>query len=602
MLEQVAIFLAAAVLIVPLVKKFGLGSILGYLIAGMVIGPWGLRLVTNVDDILHFSELGVVLLLFIIGLELQPSRLWVLRRSVFGLGSAQMAMTTLLIAACAWAAGQNWQIAVIIGLGIAMSSTALILQTLAERNELTTRHGRESFSILLFQDLAIIPLLALLPMFASESGLVSDTGSWSEAGRALLAIVLLMGVGRPVLRAVFRVVVRFGNRDIFTAAALLVVIGTALLMHAVGLSMPLGAFIAGVILADSEFRHEIEAQIDPFKGLLLGLFFIAVGMSVNIGLFRNMPFLLISLAVMMIILKFAALFVISRLASGNNDTARNLGIAMAAGGEFAFVLFTLAGNYQIIDSYTADILMLIVTLSMIISPFMFLLNDKVLSRLGEHDSEPEYDRIDEPGNPVIIFGFGRVGQIISRILHMRDISFTALENNPTQVDFVRKFGSKIYYGDATRLELLRAAKAENARLFVVAINNIETSIRMVEMLRKHYPHIPIYARAHNRLHCYKLMDLKVEVLYRDTFFSSLILAKEILCGLGIPRTEAERTVNMFREHDEALLKRQHAIYNDEKALIESVVKSRAELQSLFESDATEKNYAATQAVASTPYG
>ena len=588
MLEQIALFLAAAVFIVPLFKKLGLGTVIGYLVAGILIGPFGLRLVTDVDSILHFSELGVVLLLFIIGLELQPSRLWVLRRSVFGLGSAQVVVTALLVALGAWLLGQSTSAALIIGAGLAMSSTAFVLQTLAERKELTTRHGREAFSILLFQDLAVIPLLAVLPILGIQAGGSAPATNWIEILRGLAVILLMITLGRQVLRLLFRAVARFGNREIFTAASLLVVIGTALLMNRIGLSMPLGAFIAGVLMADSEFRHELEAELDPFKSLLLGLFFIAVGMSVNVSLILTFPLTLAGLLLALLVIKFAALFVISRLSSGTADTARNLGIAMAGGSEFAFVLFTLARHQQLIAGGIVDMLMVVVTLSLMSAPFLFLLNDKVLSRWAERKAEPEYDKISEPGNPVIIFGFGRVGQIIGRILHMRGIKFTALESNPTQVDFVRKFGNKIYYGDATRLDLLRSARVENARLCVLAINNIEASIRVAELLRRHYPNIPIYARARSRLHCYKLMDLGVEVLYRDTFYSSLALAKSILEGMGLPAPEAERTVNMFREHDEKLLQQQHAIYQDEQALVESTLKSRAELQSLFESDDRER--------------
>jgi len=587
MLEQIAIFLAAAVLVVPLFKKLGLGTVLGYLIAGILIGPWGFGFVTDVESILHFSEFGVILLLFIIGIELQPSRLWVLRRSVFGLGSAQVACTTIVIALAALAFGYNGTTSFIIGVSAAMSSTAFVLQTLAERNELTTRHGRETFAILLFQDLAVIPLLAVIP-FLAPPGSGAGTGGWPELVRALLIIAVMIGIGRQVLRLIFRGVMYFGNREIFTAAALLVVIGTALLMNFAGLSMPLGAFLAGVLLADSEFRHQIEAETEPFKGLLLGLFFIAVGMSVNLGLVGAMPATLIGIAILLILIKFVTMYALGRNTGISANAARNLGITLAAGGEFAFVLFALAGNVHIIDSHTVEVLIVIITLSMMISPFLLLLNDKVLARRSQDDAEPAYDRIDEPGNPVIIIGFGRVGQIISRILHMRGIRFTALENNPTQVDFVRKFGSKIHYGDATRLNLLRAAKVEQAKLVVVAINDIETSLKVVSLLRENYPKVPIYARAHNRLHCYKLMDLGIKAILRDTFYSSLKLGTEILKGLGISLTEAERTVELFREHDEELLKLQHAIYQDESALIESVVKSREELQSLFESDTSEQ--------------
>ncbi|MGH8468389.1 MAG: monovalent cation:proton antiporter-2 (CPA2) family protein [Gammaproteobacteria bacterium] len=587
MLEQIAIFLAATVLIVPLFKGLGLGTVLGYLIAGMLIGPWGLELVSDVENTLHFSELGVVLLLFVIGLELQPSRLWVLRRTVFGLGSAQLLLSALPIALLAAAMGQGWLAAVVIGVGAAMSSTAFVLQTLAERGELTTRHGRDSFAILLFQDLAVIPVLAIVPLLAVGPELSQKGVDWSGIMRALAVIVAMVVVGRQLLRLAFRSVARFGTREIFTAAALLVVVGTALLMHTLGLSMSLGAFLAGVLLADSEFRHEIEAELEPFKGLLLGLFFIAVGMSVNLGLIGKQGLLLIGLATALILIKFAVLYLIAGLAGGGRDAARNLGIALAAGGEFAFVLFSLARDHRIVAAETAETLVMVITLAMVLAPVLFLINDKLLKPWAARHEEPEYDRIDEPANPAVIAGFGRFGQIIARILRMRGIAFTALEISQPQVDFVRKFGSKIYYGDASRLELLRAAKVENTKLFVLAIDNIETSIKIAIVLRKHLPRVPIYARARNRFHCHKLMDLNVEVLYRDTYLSSLEMAREVLCGLGVARAEGERTVRMFRDYDEALLKRQHAIYHDETALIQSAKQAADELRSLFESDAAE---------------
>jgi glutathione-regulated potassium-efflux system ancillary protein KefC/glutathione-regulated potassium-efflux system protein KefB len=441
MLGQIAIFLAAAVLIVPLFRKLGLGTVIGYLAAGILIGPWGLGLVSDVESILHLSEFGIVLLLFVIGLELQPSRLWVLRHPVFGMGSAQVVLTTVLVGVGAWLAGLRVEVAFIVGAALAMSSTALVLQTLAERNELTTRHGRESLSILLFQDLAVIPLLALMPILA-PGGATAGT-DWAGAGLALLVIALMIGAGRPVLRQLFRAVARFGNRELSTAAALLVVVSTALLMEHVGLSMAMGAFIAGVLLADSEYRHEVEAEIEPFKGLFLGLFFMAVGMWVNVGLLRTSAGLVLAIVAMLLLLKFAALFLVSRVSGGDNTTARNLGIAMAGGGEFAFVLFSLARQHALLDDPTADLLVLAVALSMMATPLLLLLNDRVLAHWARQREEPEYDRIDGPPTPVVIFGFGRVGQIIGRVLHMRGIAFTALESNPTQVDFVRRFGSKI---------------------------------------------------------------------------------------------------------------------------------------------------------------
>ena len=587
MLEEIAILLAAAILVVPLFKKFGLGTVLGYLIAGIIIGPWCLRLITNIDTILYFSEFGVVLLLFIIGLELQPSRLWVLRRTVFGLGSAQVLFTALAIVIIALSLEQNWAASLIIGLAIAMSSTAFILQTLAERNELTTRHGREAFAILLFQDIAVIPLLALIPLLAVQTTSTDNSADWWEILRALIIIAIMIGFGRQVLRLIFRGVTYFGNREIFTAAALFSVVGTALLMSYVGLSMSLGAFLAGVLLADSEFRHQIEAEIEPFKGLLLGLFFIAVGMSVNLDLVSDMPVILLGLALILILIKFTILFMISWLTGSNINSARNLAITLSAGGEFAFLLFAIAGDYQIINLHTVEQLVVIVTLSMMLSPFLFLLNDKLLSRWSPRH-EPEFDRIDDAGNPVIIIGFGRFGQVIARILRMRGIRFTALDISPAQVDFVRKFGSKIYYGDASRLELLRAAKVENANLVVLAINNIEKSLKIAGLLREYFPNVPIYARARNRFHVYKLMDLNIKILFRDTYLSSLAMAKEVLLGLGVPATDADRAVTLFRNHDEELLKRQHAIYHDEGALIQSVKQSTDELKNLFETDVADE--------------
>lgn len=588
MLGQIAIFLAAAVLIVPLFRKLGLGTVIGYLAAGILIGPWCLALVTDVESILHLSEFGVVLLLFIIGLELQPSRLWVLRHPVFGMGGAQMLLTGLLLGVGEWLLGMRVEGAFVVGAALAMSSTALVLQTLAERGELTTRHGRESLSILLFQDLAVIPLLAVIPMLATVPGGSHPETDWTGAGLALLVIGLLIVAGHRLMRLLFRAVARFGSRELFTAAALLVVVSTALLMEYVGLSMAMGAFISGVLLADSEFRHQVEAEVEPFKGLFLGLFFMAVGMWVNLELVWTEAGALAVLVPAVLLVKFALLYLIGRVSGADPASARSLGIAMAGCGEFAFVLLALAGRNSLIEKSSADLLVVVVTLTMMATPLLFLLNDRVLSRLAQRKEEPQFDAIDEPANPVIIFGFGRVGQIIGRILHMRGIPFTALESNPTQVDFVRKFGSKIYYGDAARLELLRAAKVESAKLCVLTIHDIETSVRVAQLLRLHYPQVPVYARAHNRLHCYKLMDLGIEILYRDTFYSSLKLARAMLEGLGFPATEAERTVEMFRQHDEQLLLRQHAIYQDEQALIESALKSRAELQGLFESDDTER--------------
>jgi glutathione-regulated potassium-efflux system ancillary protein KefC/glutathione-regulated potassium-efflux system protein KefB len=588
MLTQSAIFLAAAVLMVPLTRRFALGAVLGYLAAGVIIGPWGLRLVTDVESILHFSELGVVLLLFIIGLELQPTRLWVLRRSVFGLGAAQVLATGAALAAIAWALGLGWQAAVIVGLGLAMSSTALVLQVLAERNQLTTRHGRESFAILLFQDLSVIPLLALLPLLAPDAPHGMDAHASWKVVKGLLAIVAAIAGGRLLLRPALRIVARFGSQEIFTAAALLVVIAMALLMQAIGLSMSLGAFLAGMLLADSEYRHELEADIEPFKGLLMGLFFIAVGMSANLGLLRERPLVILALVTGMLLVKIAVLFVVGRIASGTATCARKLALSLAVGGEFAFVLFNIAAAEGVLAEPISQLLLVVVTLSMLVSPLLFLLDEKWLAPLLDREPTREYDRLDGSGTPVVIAGFGRVGQITARVLNIRRIPFTALEINPQQVDFVRRFGNKTYFGDASRLDLLRAAKVGEAKLFVLAIDDVDASLKTARLMREHFPKVPIIARARNRFHCYKLMDLGITTLYRETLDSSIAMAHDALTVLGVSDAEANAFMRKFRFHDEAMLKRQHAVYQDEALLIETTKQANAELRSLFESDAVQE--------------
>jgi glutathione-regulated potassium-efflux system ancillary protein KefC/glutathione-regulated potassium-efflux system protein KefB len=582
LLSETALFLAAAVVAVPIFRRLKLGAVLGYLSAGLAIGPWGLGLVTGVDSILHFAELGVVLLLFIIGLELQPSRLWVLRKSVFGLGGAQVALTALVLGAAALAFGLSWQSALVTGLGLAMSSTAFVLQVLAERNELKTRHGRSSFAILLFQDLSVIPLLALIPLLGGESESVRQP--WLSALVALAVIIGVIVGGRVVLRPVLQAIAESRIQEIFTAAALLVVIGVSLLMFGVGLSMSLGAFLAGVLLADSEFRHELEANIEPFKGLLLGLFFIAVGMSVDVGLLGSRPLAILGGVLGLMAVKSAVLLVIARLAGHSAQSARNLAVALSQGGEFAFVLFSLAAGSHILSPGQVDFLVLVVTLSMALTPLALLANDALNRRLAPPRTEEAFDTIEEDESKVIIAGFGRVGQIIGRILVMRRIPFTALDASPEQVETVRRFGSKVYYGDASRLDLLLAAKTERARIFVLAIDDVEASLRTAETVRRHFPHVKLFARARNRFHAHRLMDLGADLIERETFLSSLDLAQNVLEELGMRPWEAQQTVARFKLHDERTLQRQHAVYHDETQLIQSSREAAAELQGLLESD------------------
>jgi glutathione-regulated potassium-efflux system ancillary protein KefC/glutathione-regulated potassium-efflux system protein KefB len=585
LLSQAAIFLGAAVVAVPLFKKIGLGSVFGYLAAGTLIGPWGLRLITNVDDILHFSELGVVLLLFVIGLELQPSRLWVLRKAVFGLGGAQVAVTGALLAAAGVALGLRVPEAAVAGIGLSLSSTAFVLQILAEKNQMTAQHGRSAFAILLFQDLAVIPLLAALPLLGAQQADPAEGGGLLAALKVGAALVGVVVGGRYLLRPLFKIIAAAHAHEIFTATALLVVIGTALLMVAVGLSMSLGAFLAGVLLADSEYRHELEADIEPFKGLLMGLFFISVGMAANVGLILDRPGLVLGLVVGLLALKAAVLFALGRMSRHSNESARNLAFALPQGGEFAFVLFGVATGYSIMEKPLADLLIVVVTVSMALTPILFAFNDLFLNRWLRVEGGREFDKIDDGEPRVIIAGFGRFGQIVARMLRVKKIAFTALEASPTQVDFVRKFGNKIYYGDASRLDLLRAARTDKASIFVLAIDDIAASVKTAETVKKHFPNVAIYARARNRFHAYALMDIGVKLLVRETFLSSLDMAAQVLEGLGMSAKDAATAAEKFRRHDERTLVAQHAVHHDETQLIQTSKEAVQELQSLFETDA-----------------
>ena len=592
MLVQIAIFLVAAIIAVPLSRRLGLGAVLGYLAAGMIIGPWGLKLVGDVDAMLHISEFGVILLLFIIGLELQPSRLWVLRKQVFGLGAAQVAVTGLALGGIAFLAGWTWQAALVVGIGLAMSSTAFVLQTLAEKKQLTTRHGRESFAILLFQDLAVIPLLAALPFLAHSAGAGAASahggGGWMDALKAVAIIGALIVSSRFLIRPLFRTVATHGGREIFTATALFIVVGVTLLMEVAGLTASLGAFLAGMLLADSEYRHELEADIEPFKGLLMGLFFISVGMSANLGLLAKAPLTIATIVIGMMLIKFVALVLIGRLAGTAAPSARKLGLALAQGGEFAFVLFGSAAGAGIFTAPVSQMLVVAVTVSMLIAPLLFVLDEKLLTPWLDRREERPFDTIAPNEGHVIIAGYGRVGQIVTRVMALKGIPFVAMEKNADQVDSVRKFGGKLYFGDATRIELLRAANAGAARLFVLAIDNPEDSVKCAALVRHHFPHVPMLARARNRTHAHRLMDLGITRFFRETWLTSLEMAQQALMQVGIAPSDAAMTIAKFRDHDLALLRRQHAVYQDESKLVQTTREASEELLSLFESDREEK--------------
>ncbi len=584
-LAQTAVLLAAAVLAVSLFRLCNLSSILGYVAAGLVIGPWGLRLVENSANISHIAEFGVVLLLFIIGLELQPTRLWVMRRLVFGLGMAQVLLCTVLLGAAATLMGLPPLGAGIVGFGLSLSSTPLVLQILAERGQLKSQHGRSAFGILLFQDLAVLPVLAILPMLSSttQSAQSANGALWSILLKLVAVIAIVIVGGRLVLRPALRIVARIRVSEVFTAAALLTVIGTALLANKAGLSMSLGAFLAGVLLADSEFRHELEADIEPFKGLLLGLFFIVVGMSANLGLFISQPLKLLSITAGLMLIKLLAVTLLGRLTNHKGSSAWRLGFTLPAGGEFAFVLFTLATGHHILDQDTADLLILAVTLSMMLGPLLLVVHDTVVTQWLAAPAAP-YDEIDERDTPVIIAGFGRFGQIVARVLTSRRIPFTALDSNQKNVDFVRRFGNQVYYGDVSRLDLLRAAGAATAKIFVLAIDDVDASVRTAELLRSQFPKLKIYARARNRQHAFSLMDAGVTNIIRETYVSSLEIASSVLQALGETQASAREIVKKFRQHDEATLQAQYAVKEDENKFLATSREAAQQLEKLFETD------------------
>jgi monovalent cation:proton antiporter-2 (CPA2) family protein len=585
-LIQVTVFLAAAAIGAPLGRALRMGSVIGYLAAGIVIGPFvfgSLYGLNDVEHILKFGEFGVVMLLFVIGLELRPVRLWSMRSSIFGLGTLQLVTTSFVLGTIALAVGLSLAQALFVGLALSLSSTAFALQVLEERNELTTRHGRLAFSILLFQDLAAIPLIALVPLFATggeEAGM-----DLKAAGLAIVTILGVVVVGRFLLSRLYRLVAATGVREAMTASALLTVVGVALVMEAAGLSAALGAFIAGALLADSEYRHQIEADIAPFEGLLLGLFFIAVGMSIDLTLLLAKPLLLLAIVVGLVAVKATLLFLLGRWWGLPRDSAVRLGLVISQGGEFAFVLFAAGAVAGAIGSDLSALLTLAVTLSMAATPLLLLIDDRM--RQARKVEAPEYETPPGGDGHVIIAGFGRFGQIAARILRARRIPFTALDSNIAQVDFVKRFGAQIYYGDAGRLDILRAAQADKASAFVLAIDDIDNSLRVAEIVRQHFPDLPIYARARDRTHVHKLMDLGVTVIERETFLSALELSRRLLRGLGLSPKEVKRLTDTFKRQDEKRLYEDYKYYTDTEKVRANAMNAAGELEQLFDKDIQE---------------
>ncbi|MEX2497363.1 MAG: monovalent cation:proton antiporter-2 (CPA2) family protein [Wenzhouxiangellaceae bacterium] len=586
-LGEVLIFLASAVVMVPLARRFGLGAVLGYLAAGILIGPWVLGLIGDVDTILHFSELGIVLLLFVIGLELRPSRLRVLRRLIFVNGTLQMLGSTLLL----WPLAAWWlesiKLGLLVSVVLSLSSTAIGLQMLAEKKQLTAPYGRAAFGVLLLQDLAVIPLLALIPLFSTAGDISQEPlNVLLQVLRTALIIMAIIFGGRMFLRPIFRAIVQARVREVFLAAVLLVALGTALLAEWAGLSMALGAFLAGVLLSDSEFRHELEAGVEPFKGLLLGLFFIAVGMSIDFGRLISEPSLILAIVAVMMVLKFAVLLAVGRYSGLDSRSSVSLAFALPQAGEFGFVLFTVALNQGVLQAGVVDQLIAAISISMAMTPLMYFINERwIQPRVGIADIEGKsFDEIpDDQGEPrVIIAGLGRVGQIVARNLSMLDIHFTALDYDQEQIDFVRKFGHRVFYGNATNLDVLRAAGAEHASLFVLTISDIDISIMTAQMVKRHFPNLRVHARARNRTHALELRAMGVDYVIREAWLSSLELARESLSAVGVRR--AARYIDMFREHDERALEEQVAHKDDEAEMVKIDRRSREQLVELFEED------------------
>ncbi|HEX6860725.1 MAG TPA: monovalent cation:proton antiporter-2 (CPA2) family protein [Caulobacteraceae bacterium] len=576
LLLQALVYLAAGVVSVPIAKRLGLGSVLGYLIAGAVIGPFALSLVGQQADVMRFAEFGVVILLFLIGLEVRPALLWSMRKAIFGLGGAQMAASALAIGAAAMVLGLAWQTALAVGLVLAMSSTAIVLQTLDEKGLRQGPVGRAAFGVLLLQDLAVIPLFALLPLLATapvrfvaeahDGNLISHLPAWTQTLAVFGAVAVVVGVGRYLVRPVFRFIARAHLREIFTASALLIVIGVAALMQTVGLSPALGAFLAGVVLAESEFRRELEADIEPFRGLLLGLFFITVGASLDLGLVARQPIVLISIVIGLMLLKFAVMFGLARLFGAPSKGAAAVATALAQGGEFGFVLLTFTVGAGVVGAELAAILTAAIAVSMALTPLAMIAYEQIaIAADADIPDAPREDPTFDEGEPdIIVAGFGRVGQIVQRMLASHGLRSTTLDSDIEQIEVLRKFGRRVHYGDATRLDLLRAAGAERAKVLVVAIDDKDKAVELVETARQAFPNLTILARAWDRPHAYELLKHGAHEVERETYEGSLALAGRTLRQMGFSEAKAKKAVDLFRKYDLAMFEQLRPLWGGEE--------------------------------------
>ena len=582
LLLNTLVYLLAAVVAVPVAKRLGLGAVLGYLLAGIAIGPWGLGLITGVQNILHFSEFGVVLLLFLIGLELEPKRLWAMRRPIFGGGGAQVLLVAAALTVTALLFGVDWKTALIAALGLSLSSTAIALATLDERNLMATPAGSAGFAILLFQDIAAIPMIAFVPMLGLSAQ--QESPDWLDMAQAVAVIAALIIGGRFLIRPVLRIIAKTDLREIFTAFALLLVIAIALLMQWVGLSMALGTFLAGVLLADSEYRHALESDLEPFKGLLLGLFFTAVGMSIDFAVLLAQPWRILGMVVLFLLVKASVLYGLSAWLGIARSQRALFALLLAQGGEFAFVVFGAAATARVFSPEVASMLVVTVTLSMMATPLLLVLHDRLLAPRFAASKQRADDPVEAKNDHVIIAGFGRFGQIVGRLLHANGVALTVLDHDPDQVDLLRRFGFEVFYGDATRVDLLQAAGAAKARALVLAIDEVEESLKLVDAVREAFPKLPVLARARNVSHYYDLMDRGVTVIERETFESALLLGRRTLQQLGVSAWQARQAAMKFRLHTIKSLHDVYPYYRDQQQFVSMARQARDELEAMFARD------------------
>ena len=584
MLLEITLFLAAAILLVPLGKGFGLPTVLGYLFTGIIVGPSILNIANNPDNIMKLAEYGVIMLMFLIGLEIRPQRLWQMRQSIFILGGLQIAVTTVVLLVLLWIfLPISWVASLVIGCALALSSTAFILQVLENRQELKTFYGQQAFAVLLFQDIAAMVLLALIPILAGHHSPHHGVGYFAAIIATFSGLFLF---SRYILRPLFRFVVKSGASELLTAVGLFIVLAVVCLMDALELSTTLGAFLTGLLLADSEFRHEIEASIQPFKGLLLGLFFMAIGMGIQLNVVLDHPWFIVGGAIALLVVKAICLTLVACLRKHSFSNGLKLGVALAQGGEFAFVVFTLATTEKIIPQDLLAPLTLLVTLSMILTPVLFwILDHWIEPKLNPHkDTKPQFDDISPKQQHLLIAGFGRFGQIVARIAHLHHIAFTAIDNNLDNIDFVRQYGGQVYYGDATQSALLHSAGLKDASIFILAIDDIEDSMQVARYIRLYHPEITIFARARDRHHVYLLKEIGVKHIWRETYYSALGVAEKMLIQLGLSPEQAQHGIKEFSKYDEQLLERQQGVYADSQKFIETHREMLSELENLFEND------------------